>query len=249
MPLFRTRLAEPDIVGATLAAMDGADAKRAAGEAAAQLIDSGMTVGLGTGSTAYHFILALGARVRDGLAIRAVATSRASAALAVEQGIEVGELDAAGLDLTVDGADQVDPELRLIKGFGGAHLREKIVASASRRFVVAVDESKVVERLSGRVPVELLHFGAEATLAALEKSGGNFSFRLGPDGAPMRSDNGNVIADGSFTSIDDPEALAAHLDAVPGLLGHGLFLGMTDLVIIGTIGDGAPRVRELRRGA
>jgi ribose 5-phosphate isomerase A len=218
--------------------------KRGAGEAAAGLVEDGMDVGLGTGSTAREFIIALAARTRAGLRIRAVATSHASAALAREHGIDVGELDGGGLDLTVDGADAVDPDLRLIKGFGGAHVREKVVAAASRRFVIVVDASKLVDRLGGRVPVEVLDFGAEATLAALRRFGVPFTVRDGPDGGAVRSDNGNPLADGLFGPIDHPEELAAALDAVPGVVGHGLFLGMADQVLIGEDGG----VRELVAG-
>ena len=221
--------------------MDATAAKQAVGDAAAALVDDGMTVGLGTGSTAYFFILALGARVQRGLRITAVATSHASELLAQQVGIAVEELGAGGLDLTVDGADQVDPDLRLIKGFGGAHVREKVVAAASRVFVIAVDESKVVSQLSGRVPIELLDFGAEATFAALNAIGGSFGPRLDSEGMRVRSDNGHLIGDGVFGAIDDPERLAAQLDAVPGVVGHGLFLGMADRILIGE----SAGVREL----
>ena len=213
--------------------MDMTAARRAAGEAAAELVEDGMTVGLGTGSTAQWFILGVAARVRSGMTIRAVATSLPSERLARENGIDISDLDARGIDLAVDGADQVDPDLRLIKGFGGALVREKIVAAAARRFVVVVDASKVVERLSGRVPVELLPFGVAATLAALGQTGGMFSLREGAGGEPLRSDNGNLLGDGRFAVIDDPEGLAELLDSHPGVIGHGMFLGMVDSVLVG----------------
>jgi ribose 5-phosphate isomerase A len=217
-------------------------AKQAAGRAAARLLRDGMRVGLGTGSTAHWFIVAAGEAVRSGLRIQAVATSQASARLAAEQGIELVELDRRGLDLAVDGADLVDPELRLIKGGGGAHVRERIVAAAARRFVVVVDPTKLVPQLRGPVPVEILGFGAEATLAALEGCGARFGLRTDGEGRPRLSDSGNLLADGRFDVIADPAGLARRLDAVPGLVGHGLFLGMTDLVLVG---DGDGGVREI----
>jgi len=220
--------------------------KEAAGRAAARLLRDGMRVGLGTGSTARWFIVAVGEAVRSGLRIQAVATSESSAALATELGIELVELDRRGLDLDVDGADLVDPELRLIKGGGGAQVRERIVAAAARRLVVVVDSTKLVARLHGPVPVEVLRFGADATLAALEACGAPFSLRLDTGGMPRVSDSGNLLGDGHFDVIPDPEGLARRLDAVPGLVGHGLFLGMADRVIVGDDGGG---VRELTAAA
>lgn len=222
--------------------MAGEAGKRAAGRAAAGLLEDGMRVGLGTGSTARWFILAVGEAVRSGLRVEAVATSEASSRLAAEQGIELTELDRRGLDLAVDGADQVDPDLRLIKGGGGAEVREKVVAAAARRFVVVVDSSKLVDQLRGPVPVEILPFGAEATLAALEECGARFRLRTGEGGARGLSDSGNLLADGEYGVIPDPEGLAQRLDAIPGLIGHGLFLGMADLVLVG---DDSGSVREL----
>jgi ribose 5-phosphate isomerase A len=208
-------------------------AKEAAGRAAARLLRDGMRVGLGTGSTARWFIVAAGEAVRSGLRIQAVATSEASAGLAAELGIELVELDRRGLDLAVDGADLVDPELRLVKGGGGAHVREKIVAAAARRFVVVADSSKLVSQLRGPVPVEIVRFGVDATLGALEACGAPFSLRLDAEGSPRVSDSGNLLGDGHFDLIADPEGLARRLEAVPGVVGHGLFLGMADLVLVG----------------
>jgi ribose 5-phosphate isomerase A len=190
-----------------------------------------MTLGLGTGSTARWFIVAVGDLVRKGMRLRGVPTSHASEQLAQEQGVPLMDLGAEGVDLAVDGADAVDPDLRLIKGAGGALLREKIVAAAARRFVVVVDESKLRTELSGTVPVEVVRFGVAATLAALHATGGTFTLRGDGRGQTVISDNGNLIADGSYPRIDDPEGLAERLDAVPGVAGHGLFLGMTDLVL------------------
>jgi ribose 5-phosphate isomerase A len=204
-----------------------------------------MRVGLGTGSTAHWFIVAAGEAVRSGLRIQAVATSEASARLAGEFGIELVELDRRGLDLAVDGADLIDPESRLIKGGGGAHVRERLVAVAARRFVVVADPSKLVPQLRGPVPVEVLRFGSDATLAALEACGAPFSLRMDPEGRPRVSDSGNLLGDGHFDLISDPEGLARRLDAVPGLVGHGLFLGIADLVLVG---DETGGVREVAAG-
>jgi ribose 5-phosphate isomerase A len=219
--------------------------KEAAGRAAARLLRDGMRVGLGTGSTAHWFIVAAGEAVRSGLRIQAVATSEASARLAGDLGIELVELDRRGLDLAVDGADLVDPASRLTKGGGGAHVQERLVAVAARRFVVVVDASKMVAQLRGPVPVEILRFGSDATLAALEACGAPFSLRADPEGRPRVSDSGNLLGDGHFDLISDPEGLARRLDAVPGLVGHGLFLGMADLVLVG---DETGRVREVATG-
>src|SRR5437588_3559978 len=194
--------------------MDVDAAKRAAAHAAARLVDDGCSVGLGTGTTARWFILALGDRVRGGLHITGVPTSEATRRLAVEQGITLAELRTTGLDIAVDGADEVDSDLRLIKGGGGAMVREKIVAAAARSFVVVVDDSKVCAALPGSVPVELVPFGVDRTLALLESKGGAYTLRT-VNGAALLSDNSNLIADGHYESLDDPEGLAARLDAIP----------------------------------
>jgi ribose 5-phosphate isomerase A len=209
-------------------------ARRAAGEAAVPLVEDGMRIGLGTGSTAHWFILGLAERVRRGLAIRAVATSVASAELAHEHGIVVEELGADGIDLDVDGADSVDPALHLIKGKGGAMLREKIVAASAVRFVVIVDDSKYMSRLRGRVPVEVVPFGSERTLHTLaERTSLDFTMRIDARGEPFTTDNGNLVADSDFTDVEDPTALAALIGSVPGVAGHGLFVGMASLVFVG----------------
>jgi ribose 5-phosphate isomerase A len=194
-----------------------------------------MRVGLGTGTTAHWFIVGLAERVRAGLRIRAVATSDASAALAAANGIEVEELGVDGLDIAVDGADSVDPALRLIKGRGGAMVREKIIAASAQRFVVIVDDSKIHQRLHGRVPVEVIPFACTRTVRSLaDRTGLAFALRAGgADGTLFRTDNGNAVADSDEVDIDDPAALAAAIEATPGCAGHGLFLGMAQLVIIG----------------
>ncbi len=214
--------------------MDVDAARRAAGEAAVPFVEDGMRVGLGTGSTAHWFILGLAERVRAGLRIRAVATSKASAALAVANGIVVEELGADGLDIAVDGADSVDPALRLIKGKGGAMVREKIVATSAAQFVVIVDDSKYAPRLHGRVPVEVIPFGHARTLQMLhERTSLGFALRAADGVHPATTDNGNLIADSDDVDIDDPAALAATIEAIPGCAGHGLFLGMAGVVLIG----------------
>jgi ribose 5-phosphate isomerase A len=186
--------------------------KEAAARAAAQLVQDGMRVGLGTGSTVRPMLPALAER---GLSLRCVATSVATDMLARELGLTIEPFEALdALDIAIDGADQVAPDGWLIKGGGGAHTREKVVAAAAERFVVIVSSDKVVDALRPPVPLELLAYGLPATLRALG------DVRLRP-GAPPSPDGG-VIAD-LFEPFDDPGALAAHLDAIPGVVGHGLF--------------------------
>lgn len=188
--------------------------KRLAAEAAAELVESGMTVGLGTGSTVAHLLPAI---ARRGLTdIRCVATSIATEGQARELGIPIEEFDRLQqLDIAIDGTDEVTPDGWLIKGGGGAHLREKIVAAAAERFVVICDSSKPVDALRGPVPLELFGFGAASTL---ERLGGSVELRNAPP-----SPDGGVIADYRGTDLDDPTALAARLEADPGVAAHGLF--------------------------
>jgi len=188
--------------------------KRLAAEAAAELVESGMTVGLGTGSTVAHLLPALARRGLTG--IRCVATSVATEEQAGELGIPVEEFDRLQrLDIAIDGTDEVTPDGWLIKGGGGAHLREKIVAAAAERFVVICDSSKAVETLHGPVPLEIFGFGAASTLARL---GSDVALR----GAPPSPDGG-LIADYRGDGLADPAALAARLDADAGVAAHGLF--------------------------
>lgn len=208
------------------------DAEKAlAGEASVAEVQSGMLVGLGTGSTATQAIRALGVRVAQGLAIRAVATSRASEALARKLAIPVLDFaDVPRIDLTIDGADEIDDRLFAIKGAGGAMLREKVVAAASDRMVVIADSSKRVAAIGAvPVPVEILPFARASLLAAL---GQGASLRL-RDGDPYVTDNGNWIADCRF-DLDDPAKTAAWLNGIPGLLGHGLFLAEVDAAYVAT---------------
>lgn len=209
--------------------------KQLAGEKAAEFVKDGMAVGLGTGSTVYFTIQRLGELVRDGLRIRSIPTSRRTEQQARDVGIplitfaEVGELD-----LTIDGADEVNPALDLIKGAGGALLREKLVAAASRRLVIVADSSKRVATL-GRFPlsVEVVPFAWEVTarrVAAL----GCTPTRRSVDGEPYVSDNGNYILDCAFGSIPNPDGLHRTLKLLPGVVETGLFVGMTDTVVIGS---------------
>lgn len=214
--------------------------KRAAAEKALEYVEPGMKLGLGTGSTAAHFVDLLGQKVKEGLDVVGVPTSEATKLQAEGLGIRLATLDEIPfLDLTVDGADELDHNLRLIKGGGGALLREKIVATASERMLVVADFSKRVETLgSFPLPVEVVKFGLRATLHLMEVLSadagcdGEMAVRTLSDGAPFVSDNGNFIVDCSFGRIDDPEALDEALKFVPGVVEHGLFLGIADHAIV-----------------
>jgi ribose 5-phosphate isomerase A len=208
------------------------DLKRQAARAALDEIRPGMRVGLGTGSTARALVDLVGERVRDGLDIICVPTSEATAAQARGLGIPLTDLDATPeLDLTIDGADEIDPHLALIKGAGGALLREKIVAAASRRMVVIADNSKLVPVL-GRFPlsIEVNRFGLAATQRAVERvaaahhAEGAVKLRLVASGEPLVTDGGHLILDALFGRISNPEALSSDLHDVPGVVEHGLFL-------------------------
>jgi len=226
--------------------MDVDSLKRAAGESAAALIESGMVVGLGTGSTAKFAVEAIGTRVRAGLKILGIPTSEQTAAQARSLGIPLGELTAdRRVDLTIDGADEVDiHNLDLIKGRGGALLREKIVASVSDRFMIVVDESKLVERLGRSIlPVEVVRFGWEATARKLRDLGAVPALRKGSAGEAFVSEGGNYIVDCTLDGKISPAALGSALDGVVGVVEHGLFLGMTSRVF----DAGADGVRELTR--
>jgi ribose 5-phosphate isomerase A len=218
--------------------MSADDQKRAAGEAAAALVQDGMVVGLGTGSTAAWFVRALAIRRPD---VRAVATSEATADLARLLKIPLLDLnDAPPIDLTVDGADEIGPGLALIKGGGGALLREKLVWEASRRCVVIADAAKQVARLGAfALPIEVVAFGHETTArriaAVLEVQGLTPQVRLRvKDGAAARTDNGNVVYDAPLGAIADPLRLATGLKAVTGVVEHGLFLNLAQTALIGT---------------
>jgi ribose 5-phosphate isomerase A len=219
--------------------------KRAAAERALTLVEAGMLVGLGSGSTAHHFIAGLGARLAAGTLqhVRGVAPSRESEAQASALGIPLVELPPDGLDLAVDGMDEVSPNLDAIKGLGGALTREKIVASAARRFVLVGDERKRVGRLGERapVPVEIIAFGWRRTRRRLRDLGGEPRLRGGEDD-PYTTDNGNLILDLAFSDPFEPAALARELGELAGVVEHGLFLGMAERAFVA----GPAGVAELR---
>jgi ribose 5-phosphate isomerase A len=225
--------------------------KEAAARAALDLVTEGMRLGLGTGSTAARFVAALGERVAGGLNVLCVPTSEATREQAAELGIPITTLDETPrLDLTIDGADEIDSELRLIKGGGGALLREKIVATASDRMVVVADESKLVSVLGAfPLPIEVVRFGLMATIGLIEaiaaEAGchGAITLRPGQGEAPFVTDQGNLILDCAFGSIPEPEVLAFSLKRVPGVIEHGLFLGLADLAIVAGRGG----IKALRR--
>jgi len=216
------------------------DFKAQAANAAIDLVKPGMRLGLGTGTTAYHFVEAVGELVRNGLEVICVPTSEATRAHAEKLRIPLSSLDETPqLDLTVDGADEIDDQLRLIKGGGGALLREKIVATASDRMVVIADDSKLSETLgSHTLPVEVVRFGLRATMRLIEalsaEAGceGDIRLRPGQGDLPFITDQGNLIVDCAFHKIPEPEVLAFALKRVPGVVEHGLFLGLADLAIV-----------------
>jgi ribose 5-phosphate isomerase A len=218
--------------------MTADDQKRAAGEAAAALVQDGMTVGLGTGTTAAWFVRALAARKLD---VRGVPTSEATAALAASLGTALLDLDHAGpIDLTVDGADEIGPGLALIKGAGAALLREKLVWEASARCVVIADASKTPGRF-GRFPlsIEVAAFGHTTTAKRIDAALGDLGIAARAtlrmrDGAPVRTDGGNLIYDAACGAIDDPASLARALKQLTGVVEHGLFLGLAERALIGT---------------
>lgn len=211
-----------------------ANAKRLAGEAAADLVKSGMVVGLGTGSTVAWTIKRLGVRVKEeGLQFLGVPTSFQAENLAIASGITLTTLNVHPiLDLAIDGADQVDRSMFVIKGGGAAHTREKVVACSAQRFVIVADESKYVEKLTWPVPVEVLPFAAKLVERRLRELGGVPVLRLGKmkDG-PVITDNGNFVMDVDFGAIEDPEALAARLCGIPGVVEHGIFDNLDELYL------------------
>ncbi len=212
--------------------------RRNAAIEAARMVRDGMVLGLGTGSTVQHFLSELSRRIDDeGLRILGVPTSTATLGLAKSLGIPLTSLDEhQKLDMDVDGADQVDPDLNLIKGGGGAHVREKIVAKASDRVVIIVDESKLVERLGTGfpVPVEVVPFGLAPARRELSELGAIPRLRTTGGKARFRTDNGNLILDCDFGPIDDPAHLESRIKAVCGVVDSGIFAGLTDTVIVGT---------------
>jgi ribose 5-phosphate isomerase A len=215
------------------------DLKRRAAEAALAHVTDGMRLGLGSGTTMAHFVELLGRRVAEGLSVVGVPTSERTAELARQAHIPLTTLDdTPELDLAVDGADEIGPSLALIKGAGGALLREKIVANASDRVIVIADSAKRVSELGAcPLPIEVSSFGVTATALAIERAGIELGLSAALDlrqggGGPFVTDGGNRILDASFGRIPDPEALANRLAAIPGVIEHGLFLGLADLALL-----------------
>jgi ribose 5-phosphate isomerase A len=221
-------------------------AKRRAGIEAATIVRDGQVVGLGTGSTAAEAIAELGRRVREeGLSIVGVPTSFSAAMLATKHGVPIQTLEnVSGIDIAIDGADEVDPYRNLIKGGGGAHTREKVVASNALTFVIVVDSSKLVERLGEKcpVPVEVISMARTPVIRRLEALGGKPVLRMSAqkDG-PVITDECNMILDVKFDGIDDPETLDKQINAIPGVVENGLFVGMADLILVGVPGEEAVR--------
>src|SRR5580658_2572098 len=218
--------------------------KEAAGRAAAKLVFDGEVVGLGTGTTAYFTVIALGERLKAGLKIIGIPTSVHTGDLARSVGIPLTTLDEhPEIDITIDGADEVDPKLRLIKGGGGALTREKVIASASKKMVVVADSSKVVATLGKfPLPVEVIAFARTVIERKITSLGGSPKLRLKSDGSPFLTDNGNDILDCSFGEIDDPPGLAQVLSDTPGIVEHGLFIGLAKMALVGR----GERVDEMR---
>jgi ribose 5-phosphate isomerase A len=219
--------------------------KQAAARAAAELVEAGQIVGLGSGSTAAHFVRCLADRVRQGLEIVGVPTSQATKELAEQLGIPLTTLEAhPEIDIDIDGADEIDPQLNLIKGGGGAFLREKIVASVSRRFVVIGDSAKQVARLGKfPLPVETIPFAQALIAHQVQMLGAKVALRRSADGNTYVTDEGHHILDCTFGEIADAPALAQKLRAIPGVVEHGLFIGMAEVALVGRDGD----VIQLRR--
>ncbi len=220
------------------------EAKALVGRRAAELVEDGMRVGLGTGSTSVMFIKALGERVKAGLKIRCVASSDASEALGRSLGMDVVSLELLPeLDIYIDGADEVGPGLALIKGGGGALLREKIVASSAKKFVVVVDSTKVVNVLGKfPLPVEVIKMALPLVMARLEALGLNPKQRFHADGSVYLTDEGNFIVDCACGAIEEPEVTAAEIRSIVGVVEHGLFLGLASVALVA----GDEGVRELR---
>jgi ribose 5-phosphate isomerase A len=211
------------------------EAKRRAAEHAVEMVSDGQVVGLGTGSTSRYAIEALGRRVGEGLRIQGVATSEATAAMARGLGLNVVDLnDVPLVDVTIDGADEIDPAFDMIKGGGGALTREKLVALASRQRIYIVDETKLVERLGERwpVPVEVLPFAWQHAAALISRLGCEPHLRL-KSNHPFETDNRNYILDCRFTEIAEPRRLEKSLKLTPGVIECGLFIGVADVMVIG----------------
>ncbi|PSB05122.1 ribose 5-phosphate isomerase A [Merismopedia glauca CCAP 1448/3] len=225
--------------------------KQEVGKAAAQRVKSGAIVGLGTGSTTAYAIQYIGERLKSGeiTDIKGIPTSFQATVLAKQYGIPLTTLDEVDrIDVAIDGADEVDPHKNLIKGGGAAHTREKIVDSLAEEFIVVVDSSKIVDKLGSTflLPVEVLPLAMTPVMRAIEKLGGKPQLRMGVKKAgPVITDQGNMVIDVKFDSIDNPAELEKTLNNIPGVLENGLFVGVTDVVLVGEVIDGKPVVREI----
>jgi ribose 5-phosphate isomerase A len=225
--------------------------KQQVGKAAADRVKSGSIVGLGTGSTTAYAIQYIGERLQSGdlKDIKGIPTSFQASVLAKQYGIPLTTLDEADhMDVAIDGADEVDPNKNLIKGGGAAHTQEKIVDSLADQFIVVVDSSKLVDRLGSTflLPVEVLPMAMTPVMRAIEKLGGKPELRMGVKKAgPVVTDQGNLVIDVKFDSIDHPGELEKNLNNIPGVLENGLFVGVADIILVGEINDGQPNVREI----
>lgn len=224
--------------------------KQEVGKAAAARVTSGSIVGLGTGSTTAFAIQFLGERLKSGELkdIKGIPTSFQASVLAKQYGIPLTTLDEVdGIDVAIDGADEVDPQRNLIKGGGAAHTREKVVDSLAKQFIVVVDSSKMVDKLGAfPLPVEVLPIAIAPVTRALENLGGKVELRMGvkKDG-PVITDQGNMVLDVKFEAITDPAGMEQRINNIPGVLENGLFVDVTDLVLIGEVKDGQVSIREM----
>ncbi|MEQ9359761.1 MAG: ribose-5-phosphate isomerase RpiA [Coleofasciculus chthonoplastes F3-SA18-01] len=225
--------------------------KQEVGKAAAERVQSGTIVGLGTGSTTAYAIQYIGDRIKKGdlKDIKGIPTSFQAEVLAKEHGIPLTSLDAVDhIDVAIDGADEVDPQKNLIKGGGAAHTREKVVDSLAAQFIVVVDSGKLVDRLGStfKLPVEVIPMAYVPVMRALEKLGGKPELRMGVKKAgPVVTDQGNMVIDVTFDSIDNPGELEKTINNIPGVLENGLFVGVANVVLVGEVKDGKPLVREM----
>ncbi|MCL2923653.1 MAG: ribose-5-phosphate isomerase RpiA [Trichodesmium sp. MAG_R04] len=225
--------------------------KQQVGKAAADRIKTGMIVGLGTGSTTAYMIQFLGERLQSGQLrdIKGIPTSFQSTVLAKKYGVPLTTLDEVEqIDIAIDGADEVDPQKNLIKGGGAAHTREKIVDCLAEQFIVVVDSSKLVKKLGSTflLPIEVIPMAMNPIIRAIEKLGGQPEIRMGIKKAgPVVTDQGNLVIDVKFDSIDNPGELEKTLNNIPGVLENGLFVGVADIILVGEIQNGQPIVKEI----
>ncbi|VXD12410.1 Ribose-5-phosphate isomerase A [Planktothrix serta PCC 8927] len=225
--------------------------KQYVGKAAADRVQSGMIVGLGTGSTTAYAIQYIGERLKSGdiKDIKGIPTSFQATVLAKEYGIPLTTLDEVDkIDIAIDGADEVDPQKNLIKGGGAAHTREKIVDSLADVFIVVVDSSKLVDRLGSTflLPVEVIPMAMTPVMKAIEKLGGKPTLRMGVKKAgPVVTDEGNLVIDVKFDALKNPAELEKEINNIPGVLDNGLFVGVANIILVGEVIDGQAKVREI----